>query len=48
MRPSIISNGSQARKIKNLQYEIAKYQKEIELMKTKLQFKKLIMQKKKL
>lgn len=43
MRPTVLSNGSQRRQIGNLQYEIEKYQKEIELLKLKLQFKHQIM-----
>ena len=43
MRPSVLSGGSQRRQIGNLQYEIEKYQKEIELLKLKLQFKHQIM-----
>lgn len=39
MRPTVLSNSSQQRQISNLQYEIEKYQKEIELLKLKLQFK---------
>ena len=39
MRPTVVSNSSQKREINNLQYEIEKYQKEIELLKLKLQFK---------
>lgn len=46
MHPSMLSNTSQHRKIKNMQYEIMKYQKEITLLKIKLQFKKLIMERK--
>lgn len=46
--PSILSTDSQRRKIKQLHYEIEKYQKEITLLKVKLQFKKLIMEKKKI
>jgi hypothetical protein len=36
MRPTILSNSSQQQQIGNLQYEIEKYQKEIELLKLKL------------
>ena len=43
MRPTVLSNSSQQRQIGNLQYEIEKYQKEIELLKLKLQFKHQIM-----
>lgn len=43
MRPTVLSNSSQQRQISNLQYEIEKYQKEIELLKLKLQFKHQIM-----
>lgn len=39
MRPTVLSGSSQRRQIGNLQYEIEKYQKEIELLKLKLQFK---------
>jgi hypothetical protein len=39
MRPTVLSNESQNRQITNLQYEIEKYAKEIELLKLKLQFK---------
>lgn len=39
MRPSMMSNSSQQKQINNLQYEIEKYSKEIELLKLKLQFK---------
>lgn len=43
MRPTVLSGSSQKRQIGNLQYEIEKYQKEIELLKLKLQFKHQIM-----
>ena len=43
MRPTVLSNESQMRQINNLQYEIDKYQKEIQLLKLKLQFKHQIM-----
>lgn len=43
MRPTVLSNSSQNHQIGNLQYEIEKYQKEIELLKLKLQFKHQIM-----
>ena len=39
MRPTVLSNSSQQQQVGNLQYEIEKYQKEIELLKLKLQFK---------
>lgn len=48
MDPSIITTDSQRRKIRQLHYEIEKYQKEIQLLKVKLQFKKLIMEKKRM
>ena len=46
MRPTVLSNSSLPTtpgQISNLQYEIEKYQKEIELLKLKLQFKHQIM-----
>jgi len=43
MRPTVLSNSSQQQQVGNLQYEIEKYQKEIELLKLKLQFKHQIM-----
>ena len=43
MRPTVLSNSSQQQQIGNLGYEIEKYQKEIELLKLKLQFKHQIM-----
>ena len=36
MRPTVLSNSSQQQQVGNLQYEIEKYQKEIELLKLKL------------
>ena len=39
MRPTVLTQSSQQRQINGLQYEIEKYQKEIELLKLKLQFK---------
>mmetsp|Transcript_14731 Transcript_14731/g.22841 ORF Transcript_14731/g.22841 Transcript_14731/m.22841 type:complete len:134 (+) Transcript_14731:1887-2288(+) len=42
-RQSLMSNASQQKAISGLQYEIEKYQKEIELLKLKLQFKHQIM-----
>ena len=39
MRPTVLTNSSANQQIGNLQYEIEKYQKEIELLKLKLQFK---------
>ena len=36
MRPTVLTNSSQNRQITNLQYEIDKYAKEIELLKLKL------------
>ena len=38
-RPSVKKSRSSKQTLKNLQYEIEKYQKEIELVKIKLQFK---------
>ena len=39
MRPTVLTQSSQQRQVNGLQYEIEKYQKEIELLKLKLQFK---------